>query len=108
MKQMIRRNFQGLFSIAFIISLALNTTVLASDDAGNVFTDEHTKGVWSVLGPSGGDARAIAVDPKDPDKLYLSTMDGQIHISTDAGQSWRLLASFGKALLTLDQLFVDS
>jgi photosystem II stability/assembly factor-like uncharacterized protein len=108
MKQMIRRNFQGLFSIAFIISLALNATVFASDDAGNVFTDEHTKGVWSVLGPSGGDARAIAVDPKDPDKLYLSTMDGQIHVSTDAGKSWRLLASFGKALLMLDQLFVDS
>lgn len=105
---MIRRNFQGLFSIAFIISLALNATVFASDDAGNVFTDEHTKGVWSVLGPSGGDARAIAVDPKDPDKLYLSTMDGQIHVSTDAGKSWRLLASFGKALLMLDQLFVDS
>nr|HQU90886.1 YCF48-related protein [Pyrinomonadaceae bacterium] len=27
---------------------------------------------------------------------------------TDAGKSWRLLASFGKALLMLDQLFVDS
>ncbi|HQU93417.1 MAG TPA: hypothetical protein PLK77_14020, partial [Pyrinomonadaceae bacterium] len=85
---MIRKKFQGLFSIAFIISLALNAAVFASDDdAGNVFTDTRTKGVWAVLGPEGGDARAIAVDPKDPDKLYLSTMDGQIHVSTDAGKS---------------------
>ncbi|MEQ1764134.1 MAG: YCF48-related protein, partial [Pyrinomonadaceae bacterium] len=108
MKKMIRRTFQGLLSTAFIISLALNATVFASDDAGNVFTDGQNKGVWSVLGPEGGDARAIAVDPKNPDKLFLSTMDGQIHVTTDAGQSWRLLASFGKSLLTLDQLFVDS
>jgi photosystem II stability/assembly factor-like uncharacterized protein len=108
MKQMIRRTLQGLFSTAFIISLALNATVFASDDAGNVFTDSETKSVWSVLGPDGGDARAIAVDPKNPDKLFLSTMDGQIHVTTDAGKSWRLLASFGRALLTLDQLFVDS
>jgi len=105
---MIRRKFHGLFSIAFIISMALNATVLAFDDAGNVFTDGQNKSVWSVLGPSGGDARAIAVDPNNPDKLFLSTMDGQIHVSTDAGKSWRLLASFGKALLMLDQLFVDS
>ncbi len=111
MKNMIDRTIKGLVSTAFIISLALNATLfasVASDDAGNVFTDAETKGIWAVLGPEGGDARAIAVDPKNADKLFLSTMDGQIHVTTDAGKSWRLIASFGKSLLTLDQLFVDS
>lgn len=112
---MMYRTVRGLVLTAFLISLAFNATAFASvlavedyDDAGNVFTDSATKSTWSVLGPEGGDARAIAVDPKNPDKLFVTTMDGQIHVSTDAGQSWRLLASFGKALLTLDQLFVDS
>ena len=108
---MIERTIKGLVSTGFIISLALNATLFASvpsDDAGNVFTDAETKGVWSVLGPEGGDARAIAVDPKNPDKLYVTTMDGQIHVTTDGGMNWRLLASFGKSLLTLDQVFVDS
>lgn len=108
---MIDRTIKGFVSTAFIISLALNATLfasVASDDAGNVFTDSETRSVWSVLGPDGGDARAIAVDPRNPDKLYVTTMDGQIHVTTDAGKSWRLLASFGKSLLTLDQLFVDS
>ena len=104
---MIRRTFKGLFCTAFILSLAINSALFASDDVGNVFTDAANKGVWSVLGPNGGDVRAITVDPKNPDKLFISTMDGQIHVSTDAGQSWRLLASFGKSLLTLDQLLID-
>lgn len=111
MKKMIDRTIKSFVSIAFIISLSLNATQFvsaAADDFGNVFTDDENKGIWSVLGPEGGDARAIAVDPRNPDKLFLTTMDGQIHVTTDGGKSWRLLASFGKSLLTLDQLFVDS
>lgn len=105
---MINRTLKGFIAAAFIASFVLNSTVLASDEFGNTFTDTQTKGVWSVLGPSGGDVRAVAVDPKDANKLFITTMDGQIHVSTDAGKSWRLLASFGKSLLTLDQLMVDS
>ena len=110
MKNMFDRTVKRFVSATFILSLALNATAFASvsDDFGNVFTDAETKGIWSVLGPEGGDARAIAVDPKNPDKLFLTTMDGQIHVTNDAGKSWKLLASFGKSLLTLDQLFVDS
>ncbi len=105
---MIYRTLKRFVAAAFVVSVISNSTVFAADDAGNVFTDAQNKGVWSVLGPSGGDVRAVAVDPKNPDKLFISTMDGQIHVSTDAGASWRLLASFGKSLLTLDQLLVDS
>lgn len=102
-----QRTFQRYFlSILSLISLViLPVSGLAG---GNVFTSESNKSVWEVLGPNGGDVRSVAIDPRDKDKLYISTMDGQVHVSADAGRSWRLLASFGKPQLVLDQLFVDS
>lgn len=63
---------------------------------------------WQTVGPSGGDVRAIAIDPRDKNRLYISTLDGQIHTSTDGGQSWRLLVNLNKPELILDQLMVDS
>ncbi|MGD9630755.1 MAG: WD40/YVTN/BNR-like repeat-containing protein [Pyrinomonadaceae bacterium] len=104
----IYRTDRSLILSAFLLISLVAGPILAADDGGNVFEDEVTKGVWSVLGPNGGDVRSIVVDPRDKDRLYISTMDGQIHTSTDGGRTWRLLASFGKSLLTLDQLLVDS
>lgn len=46
---------------------------------------------WRVTGPTGGDVRALVVDPGDPDRFYFGTLDGQLYASTDAGHSWRLL-----------------
>ena len=106
--KMVIRTYRRMLTAAALVTLILSSVAIAADDIDNVFTDKETHGVWSVLGPNGGDVRAVAVDPRNADKLYISTMDGQIHVSTDAGKSWRLLASFGKPLLTLDQLFVDS
>lgn len=106
---MIKMKNRTIRSLIFAVILSLTVSAVpAFDDGGNVFTDANTKGVWSVLGPEGGDVRSIAVDPKDKDKLYISTMDGQVHVSTDAGKTWRLLASFGKPMLVLDQLMIDS
>src|ERR1051325_8713177 len=65
-------------------------------------------GDWQVVGPSGGDVRAVAVDPKDENRIYISTLDGQIHTSTDGGRTWRLLANLNQPELILDQLSVDS
>ncbi|MDQ3373528.1 MAG: YCF48-related protein [Acidobacteriota bacterium] len=61
-----------------------------------------------MLGPKGGDVRVVAIDPKDKDKLYVSTLDGQIHTSADGGKSWRLLVNFNRSQLILDQLIIDS
>lgn len=96
------------FALTAFLNLSLiNVAAIAADD-GNVITDSPNKVVWQILGPNGGDVRSVAIDPRDKDKLYIGTMDGQIHVSTDAGKNWRLLASFNIPLLTLDQLFVDS
>lgn len=63
---------------------------------------------WQVVGPSGGDVRVVAIDPKDKDRLYISTLDGQIYTSADAGVNWKLLVNLNRPRLVLDQLFVDS
>ena len=31
---------------------------------------------WAPVGPPGGDVRSLAVDPRDPDVVYLGTADG--------------------------------
>lgn len=65
-------------------------------------------GNWQVVGPSGGDVRVITIDPRNKERLYISTLDGQIHTSSDGGRSWHLLVNLNEPELVLDQLFVDS
>jgi photosystem II stability/assembly factor-like uncharacterized protein len=62
---------------------------------------------WQVIGPSGGDIRSIAVDPKDKNRLYISTIDGQVYSSGDSGMTWNFLVTFNRPLLVLDNLEVD-
>ena len=80
----------------------------ALEDGNYVFTDPSNLSVWSVVGPNGGDVRVVTIDPRDKDRIFISTPDGQIHESTDAGKSWRLLVNLNRPRLVLDQLFVDS
>jgi len=63
---------------------------------------------WDVVGPTGGDVRVVTIDPKDKNRLYVSTLDGQIHTSIDGGKSWSLLVNLNKSQLVLDQLLIDS
>jgi photosystem II stability/assembly factor-like uncharacterized protein len=93
--------------VIFAIIAGASPSAFAGDD-GNVFTDASSQTRWSVLGPNGGDVRSVEIDPRDKNKVYISTMDGQIHVSEDAGKSWRMLVSFERPQLVLDQLLVDS
>ena len=76
--------------LSVLASLLLSQVVLGS--GGDVYT---TKGMtaWTVIGPEGGDVRSVAIDPNNKDRLYISTLDGQIHTSADAGRTWRLLVN---------------
>jgi photosystem II stability/assembly factor-like uncharacterized protein len=38
---------------------------------------------------SGAGARCVAVDPRDPDRVYVGTLDGGLYGSEDAGGSWQ-------------------
>ena len=75
---------------------------------GNVVRDPAKFSDWTVVGPNGGDVRVVTIDPRDKNRLYISTLDGQIHTSADGGKSWTLLVNLNQPQLVLDQLFVDS
>jgi photosystem II stability/assembly factor-like uncharacterized protein len=92
----------------FLLLIAVSATQFVfADSDGNRFADPERFADWQVVGPNGGDVRAIAVDPKDKAHLLLTTADGQIHSSNDAGRTWRMLANLNQPLLVLDQLIFD-
>lgn len=96
-KQITWRSLNILFCVAVLFSVL----VKANDPASGVFSG------WQTVGPSGGDTREIVIDPKDKNHLYVSTIDGQIYASYDAGKTWTMLANFNRPQLILDQLIVD-
>src|SRR3989442_11002879 len=62
---------------------------------------------WRITGPSGGDVRALVIDPSEPSRFYFGTLDGQIYTSADAGPNWRLLANLNRPRLFVDHIIVD-
>jgi photosystem II stability/assembly factor-like uncharacterized protein len=97
-----KKNILASLAIIFFLSVSF---VFASENNGE---PAQKSGDWQVVGPAGGDVRVIAVDPHDKNRLYISTLDGQIYTSADAGANWKLLVNLNKPRLVLDQLFVDS
>jgi photosystem II stability/assembly factor-like uncharacterized protein len=51
---------------------------------------------WKELGPDGGDARALAYDPHNPDHILLGTSSGQLYSSLDSGKNWTRMAQIGQ------------
>ena len=65
--------------------------------------------LWSAVGPAGGDARAFAAVPGQPNHLYLGTTNSWIYESVDQGSSWHRLAKLGSSDdLVVDRIVVDS
>src|SRR5712692_2892514 len=77
----------------------------ASPKVGSAGSPYSTE--WRITGPSGGDVRALVVDPNDPDRFYFGTLDGQMYVSGDAGRNWRLLVNFNRPRLFVDHIIVD-
>ena len=64
---------------------------------------------WAPVGPTGGDARALALDPRDPRVVYLGTANGNLYRSDDAGRGWkRLRPGFPLPGTSLDDIVVRS
>lgn len=61
----------------------------------------------SSVGPFGGDAKSLVVDPADPKRLYLGTTDGQIYRSKDAAQNWERLLTFDHPGYSVDKIIID-
>ncbi len=94
-----------LLAAAIIHTSVFSVTAFDGDEDAAAAAASY--GDWQVVGPDGGDVRVVAIDPKDKDRLYVSTLDGQIHTSADGGKSWKLLVNLNKPELILDQLSVD-
>ncbi len=64
---------------------------------------------WTPIGPPGGNVRALAADPRDPQLVYLGTADGMLYRSEDGGASWRATRpGFPLRRVSLDQVTVDA
>lgn len=44
---------------------------------------------WKAVGIELTNLAAAAINPKKPNEMYLSTIDGTIYLSADAGMKWR-------------------
>lgn len=63
---------------------------------------------WIPVGPPGGSVRALASDPRDPQRIYLGTDDGLLYRSDDGGLHWhRPDPGFPLRRCSLDQIAVD-
>ncbi|HEY1527845.1 MAG TPA: transcriptional regulator [Candidatus Angelobacter sp.] len=63
---------------------------------------------WQPVGPDGGTVRSLAIDPKDPDRIFLGTSAGSLYLSTDKGTSWSRFARPGNAAeMVLDHIAID-
>ena len=65
---------------------------VVTDDDVVRFTLDGTRvsGVESGLG--GVDPRCVAVDPRDPDRVYVGTFDSGLYASHDGGVTFRVRA----------------
>ena len=60
---------------------------------------------WQPVGPDGGNVRSLAIDPKNPDRIFLGTSAGNLYLSTDRGTNWSRLARPGNsAEMVLDHI----
>ena len=95
----------ALFALVWSATAPKSFVALAAEDAADpgLYSND-----WRTTGPPGGDVRGLVVDPKDPDRFYFGTLDGQIYTTNDAGKRWRLLYNFGKPRVFIDHIIVDS
>ena len=64
---------------------------------------------WTIVGPAGGDARALISFPGEPKHLLLGTTNSWLYESVDEGASWHRLAKLGSDDgFVLDSIVVDS
>jgi photosystem II stability/assembly factor-like uncharacterized protein len=98
----------SLFLVLITISLVgFFSRPTAAESSENPSSDPMYSEDWRATGPPGGDVRGLVVDPRDADRFYFGTLDGQIYTSSDGARTWRLLHNFNVPRLFVDHIIVD-
>ena len=63
-----------------IMYVAMRDGIFKSTDAGET---------WKPVGKELKNLAAVTVNPKKPTEIYVSTIDGTIYVSADAGMKWK-------------------
>jgi photosystem II stability/assembly factor-like uncharacterized protein len=66
-----------------------NPKVMYAGMRDGLFKSADAGESWKRIGGELKNAAAIAVNPKKPSEVYVSTVDGTIYLSADAGMKWR-------------------
>jgi photosystem II stability/assembly factor-like uncharacterized protein len=91
------------------LALAVTLLLFALAGADLAAQGKPVQGLWNSVGPAGGDARAFATVPGQPNHLYLGTTNSWIYESLDKGASWHRLVKLDPAEdLVADRILVDS
>src|SRR5258705_5446580 len=96
-----------IFIVTLLLIVPLRFITFAADVPDSMADPGKYSDDWRANGPPGGDVRSLVVDPGNPDRFYLGTLDAQIYTSADAGKSWELLYNFNKPKLFVDHIIVD-
>lgn len=99
--------FIVLVALLLVLPLHFAPISSAADSADTMADPGKYSDDWRANGPPGGDVRSLVVDPGNPDRFYLGTLDAQIYTSADAGKTWELLYNFNKPKLFVDHIIVD-
>ena len=54
-----------------------------------LFKSTNASASWKGVGNGLKNLAAVTINPKKPSEMYLSTMDGTIYVSADAGMKWK-------------------
>ena len=63
-----------------IMFVAMRDGLFKSTDAG---------ASWKSVGNDLKNLAAVTINPKKPNEIYLSTIDGTIYVSADGGMKWK-------------------
>ncbi len=96
-----------LVALLLIVPLRFSASAAFADSTESMADPGQYSNDWRANGPPGGDVRSLVVDPSNPDRFYLGTLDAQIYSSSDAGRTWELLYNFNKPKLFVDHIIVD-
>lgn len=73
--------------IASTEDMSVGTVAMQLPDQANPSVGTETEKNWHSLGPNEGGIQAMAIDPSDPEVLYVGCYGG-VFKSTDGGRSW--------------------